>query len=245
MRIALFTDQGAHYRFPVFEAIEASTPRGSSIDFYIPSNDSKGLNVFETTTTLKSVFRNKNINYKGRIIYQTKAVLVACSSKYDAILLWGTANILSNWVAAFCAKLTGKRLILWGHGLYGNESRMVHYFRLAFYRLAELHFLYSYHGQQLLNLALSGNNTSVIFNSLNVEKIRKYVESFRNVAKGSEWDLIFVGRITKIKNIELLLDACKILKSRGHELRVLVVGDGVHRDVLVQRFFRIGHRRLV
>ena len=240
MRIALFTDQGAHYRLPVFEAIEASTPRGSSIDFYIPSNDSKGLKVFETTSNLKSFCRNKNINYKGRIIYQTKAVLAACSPKYDAILLWGTANIFSNWVASFCAKLTGKRLILWGHGLYGNESRMIHYFRVSFYRRADLHFLYGHHGQQLVDAALTGSNTSVIFNSLNVEKIRAYVESCSNAARGSEWDLIFVGRITKIKNIELLLDACGILKSKGSELRVLVVGDGVHREALVRRSAELG-----
>ena len=240
MRIALFTDQGAHYRFPVFEAIQAATPPGSSIDFYIPSNDSNGLSVPESTGQLKSVFRIHNVNYKGRIVYQTKAVLAACSLKYDAILLWGMANILSNWFATFCAKLTGKRVILWGHGLYGKESPMIHQFRLAFYRLADLHFLYGHHGQKLVNLALTGSNTSVIYNSLNVEKIRKYVESCRNVAKGCEWDLIFVGRITKIKNIELLLDACEILKSKGHGLRVLVVGDGEHREALVRRSAELG-----
>jgi len=240
MRIALFTDQGAHYRFPVFEAIQAATPAGSSIDFYIPSNDSKGLSVSESTGQLKSVSRIKNINYKGRIVYQTKAVLAACSSKYDAILLWGTANIFSNWFATFCAKLTGKRVIFWGHGLYGNESPMIHQFRLVFYRLADLHFLYGHHGQQLVNLALTGSNTSVIYNSLNVEKIREHVESCRNVVKGCEWDLIFVGRITKIKNMELLLDACEILKSKGYELRVLVVGDGLHREALVRRSAELG-----
>ena len=240
MRIALFTDQGAHYRFPVFEAIQAATPAGSSIDFYIPSNDSKGLSVSESAGQLKSVSRIQNINYKGRIVYQTKAAVTACSSKYDAILLWGTANILSNWCAAFCAKLTGKQVLLWGHGLYGNESPMIHQFRSAFYRMADLHFLYGHHGQQLVNLALTGSNTSVIYNSLNVERIREHVESCRNVVKGCEWDLIFVGRITKIKNIELLLDACEILKSKGHELRVLVVGDGVHREALVRRSAELG-----
>ena len=59
---------------------------------------------------------------------------------------------------------------------------------------------------------------------------RQLVESVEK-AQG-DWDVISVSRLTRTKNIELLLRAIDDLQDRGVELSLLVVGDGPERGSL-------------
>ena len=84
----------------------------------------------------------------------------------------------------------------------------------------------------MLHRALPGANASVIYNSLDVTTIRGFATACRSLQKGSVWDLIFVGRLTSIKKLELLFDACSMLREKGCPVRVLIVGDGAWRGRL-------------
>jgi len=48
---------------------------------------------------------------------------------------------------------------------------------------------------------------------------------------------IYVGRMIWYKNIRLILDACKILKERGEDFRLLMVGFGANENA-IQKYFR-------
>ena len=48
---------------------------------------------------------------------------------------------------------------------------------------------------------------------------------------------IYVGRMIWYKNIRLILDACKILKDRGEDFRLLMVGFGANENA-IQKYFR-------
>jgi glycosyltransferase involved in cell wall biosynthesis len=47
--------------------------------------------------------------------------------------------------------------------------------------------------------------------------------------------LLFVGRLVKEKNIDDLLDAAKLLRSRGHEFDLAFIGDGPMKEEIKQR----------
>lgn len=224
MKVALFTDQGAHYRFPVFKAIAKACSSEDQIYFYIPRNDSGGLNVTHDGFQDIDVFGITNFSITDRPFYQSGVVSSIMTKDYDVIILWGCSNLLSNWFAIVLAKIKRIKVVFWGHGLYGNEGRLKRMFRCAFYRCAELHFLYGIHAQGLMTKSLPRARTEVIYNSLDVSRIRKLVDT--TMATEGYWDLIFVGRLTDIKRLDLLIDALVICKERGLALKVLVVGDG-------------------
>lgn len=239
MKIALFTDQGAHYRFPCFRAIDQASQDWGDVDFYIPDSDGEGLNVLKEFGGLRSVRRIKN--YKvGQFYYQTHVLRACLSPKYDVVVLWGSIKLLSTWLAVLLIKVMAKRIVLWGHGYYGYEGWCVVRLRKLMYLGADYHLLYGKHGQRLLQMHLPSGRSDVIYNSLDVDDIRQHVNTCRELRKGEEWDLIFVGRVTKVKNLGLLLDACEILKRKGLALKILIVGDGKYRDALINRAESMG-----
>lgn len=235
MRIALFTDQGAHYRFPVFRAIAESCPDDVAIDFFIPENDSKGLHVLDEVNSELRCSRIKNISLGHRLFYQSGVVSAILRGRYDVIVLWGGATILSNWFALVAAKIRNVRIVFWGHGFYGNEGAVKLAFRSFFYRFADSNFLYGKHAQRILSERLPDANSEVIYNSLDVDRIRDCAESARQQSMGYKWDLIYVGRLTTIKRLDLLIDAVAILQKQGRSLKVLMVGEGEVQSVLMSR----------
>lgn len=227
MRIALFTDQGAHYRFPVFRAIDKSCPPGSDIDFYIPDTSEFGLSVPRGDVGLKRVIRIKNYWLFQKVLFQSHVISVVLSGKYDVVVLWGVISIFTTWLGAIFAKIFGIKVIMWGHGMYGSEGRAKSLLRKSLYNLADHNLLYGAHGESLVRELLPDAQTAVIYNSLDVAHIRKLIAEYENTPKGSEWDLIFVGRLTEIKRVDLLIQACALLKTEGCELKLLIVGDGI------------------
>ena len=51
---------------------------------------------------------------------------------------------------------------------------------------------------------------------------------------------IYVGRMIWYKNIRLILDACKILKERGEDFRLIMVGFGANENAIQRYFKKIG-----
>ena len=57
--------------------------------------------------------------------------------------------------------------------------------------------------------------------------------------------IVCVARLVPVKNLGLLLEACRLLRARGREFRCVVVGDGRSRDDLVSLRDRLRLRRVV
>lgn len=65
-------------------------------------------------------------------------------------------------------------------------------------------------------------------------------EAIAEVAPRSIADVVFVGRLIPSKNLELLLDAVRLLGEVGDRVSVCVVGDGPSRNVLERRAAELG-----
>ncbi|MBQ7802562.1 glycosyltransferase [Candidatus Saccharibacteria bacterium] len=66
-------------------------------------------------------------------------------------------------------------------------------------------------------------------------KIRRKIHYNENIPT-----LLFVGRHNKQKNISAIIDACKILKTKGVKFKLVTAGDGPDFDKLVRRARRAG-----
>lgn len=57
--------------------------------------------------------------------------------------------------------------------------------------------------------------------------------------------VVCVARLVPVKNLRLLLEACRMLRERGREFRCVIVGDGRSRDELVALRDRLQLKRVV
>jgi glycosyltransferase involved in cell wall biosynthesis len=107
--------------------------------------------------------------------------------------------------------------------------------RRFFYGFANSNFFYGKHAQRIMNECLPNARSAVIYNSLDVDLIRDHAERASKLTVGYEWDLIYVGRLTSIKRLDILIDAVAIQQQQGRSLKVLIVGEGEIKSELMSR----------
>tara|TARA_S200000501_G_C20820338_1_gene742545 strand:- start:425 stop:1513 length:1089 start_codon:yes stop_codon:yes gene_type:complete len=194
------------------------------------------------TTSLEPKIQNhlkkiKNLWFFNRIIIWQKGVIkLAAFGTYNNIMFLGEFQILSTWIAILIAKVRGKKILLWSHGLYGNESYLKKRLRILFYSFAQINIVYEKKAKQLLiNEGFQAETIEVIYNSLNFDKQnliysklenREYVNPINFFNNKSLHTVFFVGRITPQKRINELIDSLAILNNKGVKYNLLIIGDG-------------------
>tara|TARA_Y100000768_G_C23893675_1_gene641431 strand:- start:175 stop:990 length:816 start_codon:yes stop_codon:yes gene_type:complete len=143
-------------------------------------------------------------------------------------------NVISNWVLAIFGRLFRIKVYYWGHGIYGNESFLKRLFRFLFLKLAYGHILYGERAKnELIRNGFDKEKLHVVYNSLNYDIQKKHFEKLlKKKTETKVFKLIFIGRLTKTKKIDLLIKALgKISNQIKYELSI--VGDGSEKYYLV------------
>lgn len=231
MKLCCFFNYGPHYRLPVFKALDGAM----DVDFYlgreVEGMSRSGIEPLDVTQ-LRSVRRFSNVKW-GKWLWRRKLLRLAFKP-YDAYLL--TADMCLTYVPfMLLCRMMGKRVYGWGHGIKGFRpvSRWLQRF---LYRHYDALFIYSGGGRRRMGeLGFDTSRIHVIYNSLNdgvtladVERNRRdnpLREHFGN-------DLpvvLFTGRLTAVKRLDMLVDAVAACRV---PCNLLVVGDGPCRDAL-------------
>lgn len=179
----------------------------------------------------------------GKLVWQRGALRRAFfGPRYDAYILTGNPGIRSNWIIAFVARLLGRRVYLWTHGLHGDETGLKLRKNMAYFRLAGRLLLYGERPYRLLlGRGYPAERMTVIYNSLDYDKqaaIRKRIgdRGFIRNYFGNELPLLtFVGRLTASKKLDMLLDAMALLASDERACNLVLIGDGPARESLEKR----------
>lgn len=177
----------------------------------------------------------------GKLVWQRGALRKAFfgARRYDAYVLTGNPGIRSNWVIALVARVLRRPVYLWAHGLHGDETGWKLRKNLWYFRLAGHLLLYGERAYGLLlEQGFPAERMTVIYNSLDYDKqaaIRERIGDrgfIRNYFGNDLPVLVFVGRLTASKRLDLLLDAMAALASTGAECNLVLVGDGPAREPL-------------
>lgn len=192
-------------------------------------SDIKGLDL----SLLNSVTTIKNQKLVGPLYYQEG--VPSLLNAHDTLLLLGELYCLSTWIVLLKRKLfmRNKRVYLWSHGWYGKESGIKKILKRWFFSLSDATFLY---GQYAKNVALQQgykkSNLYVVHNSLDHDyqvSLRKQqvpCDIYKTHFGNERPTLIFIGRLTKVKRLELLLEALTKCKNKYN---LVLVGDGESR----------------
>ncbi len=162
--------------------------------------------------------------------------------KYDAYIVLGDTRCLSTWLFCIRAKLAGrsKRIYFWTHGWYGKETRVERWMKRLFFSMAGGGiFLYGNYARGLMiQEGFDANKLFVIHNSLAYERqleIRRiigYEDIYRQHFGNDAPNLMFVGRLTTVKKLDMVLRAMVQLKEQGQEYNLTLIGDGIVRKDL-------------
>lgn len=234
--LCLVYNLAPRYREGIFRLIDAEY----RCHWYFGQNntDIKGLDL----SVLKRVTVIKNIKIPHTPFYWQKGVVsLLCRKEYDVYFMLGELFCLSTWMFILCHKLfcRTKRVYFWTHGWYGKEMGMRRFFKRIFFKAVDGVFLYGNYAKELMRKeGFKEENLFVIHNSLLYDKqlqIRSELHStlvYRNHFKNELPNLIFIGRLTQVKRIDLLLKALSILKARGKLYNLTLVGDGTEKNNL-------------
>ncbi len=185
----------------------------------------------------------KNYWIKGKyLIWQSGIIRRVLTDKVDMVIILGEFIVLSNWLVALICRFRGIKLVFRGHGMYGNEGPLKMFFRKTYYRLANAHLLYERRSKKIMvSKGFKPENLHVYFNSLDYDTHKNLRETNKNLRKEDVFPFftipdritfIFVGRLTKVKKIDMLIKAVQALKSLGQEINLILIGDGTEKVIL-------------
>lgn len=228
MKVTFITNIAPLYRQALWQKLLNSSLFTTNFAY---GKNNQGIKPFDLENG--SFINLKNYWFKNRIlVWQSGSISIAFKSDSDIFIFLIDPYCISNWISIFVCLLRRKKVIFWGHGLYGNESFFKKIIKLLFIRLAHHILLYNERGMDiLLNLGVSSNKVDVVYNSLDynkqiVLKDELMLSKSNNVYISSIKKLLFVGRITKVKKLDLLIRALKELNNGKDTYLLTVIGDG-------------------
>lgn len=198
------------------------------------------------TSILKNVVNRKYI-YLGRIRYQ-KRMLGYLFKPYDIYIIGTMTDNFTYWLFLVFLKLfSKKRIYIWSHGYYGNETKKQLFVKKTYFKLAQGVFVYGNYSRDLMiKNGFDPNRIFTIYNSLHYTqqlKLRKiqvatriYTHHFGN----DNPTIIMIGRLNLRKKLSMLIDAVSTLQSRNFYLNVVLIGEGEDREQLEEDVRRKG-----
>lgn len=231
------------YRQPIFTLIDNEW----DCEWWFGDNESDVKEMPEDA--LKHSHRVKNRHIVGALETQVGVSSLIRRKDIDTFLMLGEPMVLSTWLVMMQRQLfyRKKRVYLWSHGWYGREGFAKKWIKRVFFGMADHVFTYGqYAKEQAIKQGYNGEKITPIHNSLNhdlqVELRSKLSQSdvYRSHFGNDNPTLIFIGRLTPSKQLDMALNAVKLLADRGQMFNIVLIGDGADRRRLEQLSNELG-----
>lgn len=180
--------------------------------------------------------------YFGSSFYWKKNTISKLFNKeYNTFLVSIESRAISDYVFLLLKSLffPKKRVYAWTHGWYGKETKFEAALKKWQFRKLTGIFTYGNYARKLLiQEGFAPDKVHAIHNSLHYDQqieLRKsiqpsdvYVSHFSN----NNPVIIFIGRLTKMKQLDMLVYAVADLKAKNELYNLVFVGDGEERTAL-------------
>lgn len=240
-KLCCFFNYNPLYRYPIYHTMDEEL----NCDFYFGDSTFESIRQFDPRT-LKGYKKSLHVIKLFRS-YQWHSGVSSLLKGYSDYLITGQFEYLTNWVIILYAKLTGKRVFCWTHGVSNPTTRKwkQRLIEKLFFRNMNGILMYNkYRIPYMTKMGISPERISVIHNSLNTplqtsiyQKLRPstiYVDHFHNDYS----TIIYIGRIQKRKKIDILIKAVAMLHRNNHPVNLIFVGEimqGVTIEPQVQK----------
>lgn len=233
------------YRSAIFQAID----KEYDCDWYFGENksDIKEMDL----STLRHVTKYSTIGKVSSICWKNN-ILKLLFKNYDYYLVLVESRCLSDYVFIGLSRLFKKKVYIWTHGWYGKESKTESMLKKWQFRHVDGVFVYSNYARDLMiQEGLSADKIFTIHNSLHYNQQKALRETivpsniYREHFENENPTIIFIGRLTKVKKLDMVVDALANLKAKGENYNLVFVGDGVERQNLESKVDAMGMQQNV
>ena len=200
-----------------------------------------------------SVLNTCDLSMSERSIVKTihyyKGIRNLNLGKYDIIIAPPVIRCLSIWwlVWKYGNRKSGPKVYFWTHGWYGREKGLVAWLKKLFLQRTDVFLLYNQTAKYLMiDNGFDADKMYVIYNSLNYDKqlpLRQtlFVDTVYSCHfNNNNRNIVFIGRLTREKRFDLLIDAVAELKGKGVMVNVTFIGDGEERKAMERRVEELG-----
>ena len=240
-KICFFNRISIHYRKNIYMLMDKELP----CDFYF--GDSRPGKIAPLDVAVLSNYKGKFHNVTFGPFYWQRGALKLLKSDYTDIITPGDIYCISTWLMIFLSSFYNKNLYFWAHGAYGDESRLRAWLQRFRYTHIKGAFLYGNYAKDILvKYGVPSNKLHVVYNSLDYDeqapmrsKMKPseiYKSHFGNVEK----NIVFIGRLTKVKKLDQIITALTVLKKQGCNYNLTFIGDGTERLQLEKKAAECG-----
>lgn len=233
----------ARYR----EAVYCLMDKNFDIDWYFgrPIDNIKEMEL----SKLRNAQHIDSVKIAGPLYWQKGVMKLLRNSAYDCYIMLGELFNLSTWVALILRPVISpkKKIYLWSHGWYGREGFFKKWIKRLFFALPTGTFVYGNYAKKVaIKQGNCGEKIFVIHNSLNharqVELRNELTLSgiYSTHFNNSNNTIIFIGRLTAVKKLDMLILAVKMLADKGENYNLVFVGDGSERSALEEMAYKQG-----
>ncbi len=237
----------SHYRERIYRRIEEAF----DCDWYFEDTDNN-VNEFDTGC-LENVKRLHSTAH-GRFYSVKGLASLIKNPNYTHYIVAGLSRNFSTMMFMLLKGLfyRDKKVFLWTHGFYGKESSFEAMWKKLLYKYADGLLIYGDYACDIMKRrGFDECKLHPIHNSLDYDaqlKIRKrispepiYGEHFGN----NNPTLVFIGRLSKVKRLDMLIQSVADLKISGREINLTLVGGGSESDLLKTLSTQLGIEKQV
>lgn len=237
--MCLIAGSAPTYRQPIYSMI------GNELgcDFILGSGPTKQMNITELPNKVIAVCPLK---IGKSPIFHLKGAL-RLSKDYDVLILCMGIISITEWLILFSAKFRHQKAYIWSHGWLGKDSWIKKMIGRLYFGLSSGVFVYNERSVKLMTEGgIPKEKLYTIYNSLNYDLqlgIRKSLTGSAIYTKhfGNQYhNIVFIGRLMKVKRFDLLLEAISILKEKGEIINVTFIGDGKEKECLEKMVHELG-----
>lgn len=235
LKVAVVYHYIAHYRIPVFSELAKS----QEVDYTFFSGEETDQNIKIAskeevkTAGLKWYALSNKWFINNRFLWQKGLISALFSKKFDAFIFLGNPYFFSTWCALFICKFLKIKSVIWTHGVTDELSGIkLLIFKLLWFLSDNIMLYGNYARKEMIKYGVSSEKLAVIYNSLDYEAqlaVRDSLVStslFESHFRNSDPVIIFIGRLTAVKRLDMLVEAHHILHKKGVACNVVIVGYG-------------------
>lgn len=239
-KICFVTNYASHYHLAKWDLMAKTF----DIDFVFDHDVSKTKGLMQMDLSQINANKIKMHNYfiHGHMVWQKGLIKLAFNKEYKQYIITDELTSLSSWIVAIIIKFSRNRKLYWGdgHGWYGREGIFKTVIKKIAFYLSDGAFVYGNYAKQIMVAnGLDLNKIWVVHNSLNHQEQLKYRDIFSNIYKdhfnNTNPVIIFIGRLTKEKRLDMILSSIFNAKSKGYEFNCVIIGDGEAKNELFQQ----------
>lgn len=239
MKVCCVFNYNPLYRYPIYHAMAEKF----DCDFYFGDTVFQPLESFDAKRLkgFKGFIKAKKTRFKSFVWHS--GILPIFNPKYTHYILTGDSTMIVNWLIIVYSKIFSKKVFLWTHGVKTEISKFsTRFLYKSFFKHVTGILMYNHYNCRFMKLlGCKEDRLHVIHNSLdtplqssNYEKLKKS-NVYYNYFGNDNPTLIYIGRIQRVKKTEQILDAMLLLKERGKNLNLIVVGENVDDELFLKK----------